>query len=171
MSYEANAANPVFLVQLLDADGYPVTGVTSPTVYLAKSQGADNTTVQWVATTDFTWHELTSGESFKGMYKLRQVTSPNIDAVDTKGHCALHIYKTDVLTASGIVRFRVDERDTELHLLKAIVANKQSQDIDRDSADYGERTTYDDDGSTELFKQKYDLTTEAGVATRTVESV
>ena len=108
MTYKKNAANPVFLVRLVDSSGAPVTGITAPTVTLSKSQAANTTTVPWVEDTDFTWHELTGGEACKGCYKLRQKDAPNVSAVDTVGACLLHVHKTAVATASAVVAYDVD---------------------------------------------------------------
>ena len=132
MSYIKDSSNPVFLVELRDQYGSLVTGVTSPTVYLSKSQTADTTTVQWVETTDFTWHELTSTEIMKGVYKLRQIDSPNVDAVDTLGQCMVHVYKTDVDTAYGARVYSVGEKAgyslaaTGLDLITATVSGVAS---------------------------------------------
>ncbi|MCK4659158.1 MAG: hypothetical protein KAV82_06510, partial [Phycisphaerae bacterium] len=110
MIYAKNISNPVFLVPLVDQYGAPVTGVTSPTVYLSKDQGANATIVQWVETTDFTWHELTSNETCKGLYKLRQVDNPNVNAVSVEGACLLSVYKTDHDTAAGSVAYQVEDQ-------------------------------------------------------------
>ena len=109
MSYRKDQANPVFIVQLVDQYGDPVTGVTAPTVTLSKAQGANTTVATWVKDTDFTWHELTSGETFKGVYKLRQKDAPNISAVDTAGACALHVIDTDVDTAAATLLYGVED--------------------------------------------------------------
>ena len=81
MDYAKNQANPVFLVPLVDQYGAPATGIVAPDVHVVTGQGATATVVAWVEDTDFTWQELTSGEATKGVYRLRQMDSPNVDAV------------------------------------------------------------------------------------------
>jgi len=172
MQYTKDQSNPVFLVALVDEYGAPVTGVTGPTVTLSKSQAANGTTVIWVETTDFTWHELTDGEKFKGVYKLRQADSPNVDAVDTEGKSALSVYKTDHDTAAGGLVYQVEDSSggssaaaiadavwdeaiadhesagtygEELHLAKAMLANKREHTVAT-----GVDVVKDNDGTTTL---------------------
>lgn len=173
MTYAKNVSNPVFLVALTDQYGAPVVGVTAPTVYLSKSQAADAASVQWVEDTDFTWHELTNGERFKGVYKLRQAGAPNVSAVDTEGRCALSVYKTSHDTAAGAMAYAVEDRSAsgplpasiadsvwdeaiaahqtggsfgqELHLAKAMLANQREHTVPT-----GVDVVKDNDGTTTL---------------------
>lgn len=173
MQYTKNQSNPIFLVPLVDQYGNPVTGVTSPTVYVARDQGGNGTIVQWVENTDFTWHELTSGQKCKGWYKLRQVDNPNVDAVSVAGVCLLSVYKTDHDTAAGALVYQVEDRSAsgplpgaiadavwdegladhdatgtageELHVSKAMVGNKRTHTIAT-----GVDVIKDNDGTTTL---------------------
>ena len=173
MIYAKNQSNPVFLVPLVDQYGNPVTGVTSPTVYLSLSQGPDVTIQQWVKDTDFSWNELTSGDICKGWYKLRQLDNPSVSAVSAEGTCLLSVHETDHDTAAGSVIYQVEDRsasgplpgavadavwdesladhDTagtageELHLAKAMAANKRIHTIAT-----GVDVIKDNDGTTTL---------------------
>lgn len=170
MSYELNSLNPVFLVQLVDRYNNPVTGQTGLTVKLSKNQGADTTTVAWVETTDYTLHELTDGESCKGWYKLRQVDSPNVDAVDTEGVCGLSVYKTDYDTASGAVAYTVVAGSSDdLVLAKALLANKQVLTLDPNTGQPTTLVTYEADGITERYTQTVSSSADGLTKTRTGE--
>ena len=115
MEYTLDMDNPVFLMYMTNQYGAPVTGVATPTVTLSTSQAANGTTVTWVETTDFTWHELASG-----WYKLRQVDSPNVDAVDTAGPCLLRVIKTDVDTAAGATVYEVVAGTDSANILRLV---------------------------------------------------
>ncbi|MCK4623860.1 MAG: hypothetical protein KAV00_01000 [Phycisphaerae bacterium] len=110
MDYAKNQANPVFLVPLVDQYGAPATGIVAPDVHVVTGQGATATVVAWVEDTDFTWQELTSGEATKGVYRLRQMDSPNVDAVATEGACWLSAHKTLHDIAAGAVAYQVVDR-------------------------------------------------------------
>ncbi len=196
MSYPKDQASPVFLVRLVDEYGDPVTGVTAPTVKLSKSQAADTTTVTWVETTDFTWHELTGGDSLKGWYKLRQVDSPNVDAVDTAGACALSVYKTDYDTAAGELVYQVEDQSAsgvlptaiadaiwdELHaghedagsmgetllIIKAVLAHQMVHHRDELNPNLGERHYYDAAAENVIHKMRPVNSDDATETTREV---
>lgn len=196
MSYAKDQANAVFLVKLVDQYGDPVTGITAPTVKLSKSQGADTITITWVETTDFTWHELTSGDHCKGCYKLRQVDSPNVDAVDTAGACLLTVYKTDYDTAVGELAYRVEDRSASgglaaafadavwdearadhvsaastgeaLQIIKAVLAHQMIHHRDELNPNLGERHYYNEAGDTVIHKMRPVNSDDATKTTREV---
>jgi hypothetical protein len=173
MIYAKDQANPVFIVALVDQYGNPVTGVISPTVYLSRIQLANGAVSPWVQGTDFTWHELTNGEAFKGVYKLRQTDSPTASAVGIVGVCALSVYQSDHNTAAGVMVYQVENQSAggplpgavadavwdeavaghatagtygeELHVAKAMLANQREHTIAT-----GVDVVKDNDGTTTL---------------------
>ncbi|MCP4590806.1 MAG: hypothetical protein GY842_08675 [bacterium] len=172
MSYPMGQSNAVFLIPLVDEYGAPVVGVTSPAVRLSRAQLIVGTTLEMVEDVDYTWRELTNGEAFKGVYKLRQTDSPNVSAVDTEGTCAISVYQTDHDTAAGVVVYQVraavesvqpgeiadavwDEAVTghgnagtfgeEVHTSKAMLANQREHAIAT-----GVDVVKDNDGTTTL---------------------
>jgi hypothetical protein len=173
MTYPKDQTNPVFILPLVDQYGNPVTGVTAPTVYLSRTQLANGALVPWVQGPDFTWHELTNGEAFKGVYKLRQTDSPTVSGVGVVGVCALSVYSTDHDTAAGLVVYQVGEPPAagpspaavadavwdeavaghtaagtygeELHVAKAMLANRREHTVPT-----GVDVVKDNDGTTTL---------------------
>jgi len=107
LTYPLNESQPMFLLTLVDRYGYPVTGVTTPTVKIVRLSGATPTVTALTEGVDFEWHELTDGSVFKGTYAVVLTTDPDPDPVDTVGIVRLCAYKTDFDTAYGQVTFRV----------------------------------------------------------------
>lgn len=99
MIYRLNQTSPLFhAIMYNDLTFVPETGIVEPAVYLHKLQGAVATSSEWVEDTDFTWHEPAD---MNGLYKLRQVATPNVSAVDTEGVCCLSITKPGAFSSTN----------------------------------------------------------------------